>query len=366
MDCGPAALKCLLEGFGIPVSYGRLREACQTDVDGTSIDTLEEVARQLGLGAVQVMLPVDHLLLAESEALPALLVVVLPSGFTHFLVVWRRHGPLVQVMDPGSGRRWLTGARLLREVYVHRLRVPAVDWQAWAKTEEFLAPLARRLQDLGLKRRDRTLIDQAAASPDWRALARLDAAVRLVTSLVHAKGVRRGREAQRILHAFLDQAGRSRADGGPDAIEVIPEAYWSVRPAPAPPDPTAEQALILRGAVLMRVSGAITGKAQAAEQAKGSDHAAEGASEEPPPLSPELAAALAEPPSRPGIELLRLLRGDGVLSWTALTAGVIVEASSTSIPSFSPFENPEFGTFCVKYLGALFRHPITHKSIDPR
>ena len=59
MDCGPAALKCLLEGFGIPVSYGRLREACQTEVDGTSIDTLEVVAGQLGLAAEQVMLPAD-------------------------------------------------------------------------------------------------------------------------------------------------------------------------------------------------------------------------------------------------------------------------------------------------------------------
>ena len=57
MDCGPAALKCLLEGFGISVSYGRLREACQTDVDGTSIDTMEEVACQLGLDAEQVMIP---------------------------------------------------------------------------------------------------------------------------------------------------------------------------------------------------------------------------------------------------------------------------------------------------------------------
>jgi hypothetical protein len=37
MDCGPAALKCLLEGHGVRVSYGRLREACQTSVDGTSI-----------------------------------------------------------------------------------------------------------------------------------------------------------------------------------------------------------------------------------------------------------------------------------------------------------------------------------------
>lgn len=57
MDCGPAVLKSLLEGFGIPVDYGRLREACQTDVDGTSISVLEETAVRLGLVAEQVMLP---------------------------------------------------------------------------------------------------------------------------------------------------------------------------------------------------------------------------------------------------------------------------------------------------------------------
>ena len=94
MDCGPAALKCLLEGFGVGVSYGRLREACQTDVDGTSIDTLETVAAQLGLEAEQVMLPEDHLLLAESEALPAIVVVRTPNGSTHFVVIWRRRGQL--------------------------------------------------------------------------------------------------------------------------------------------------------------------------------------------------------------------------------------------------------------------------------
>ena len=79
MDCGPAALKCLLEGFSIPVSYGRLREACQTDVDGTSIDTIEEAAVQLGLEAEQVMVPVDHLFLPEAAALPAIVVVHLAS-----------------------------------------------------------------------------------------------------------------------------------------------------------------------------------------------------------------------------------------------------------------------------------------------
>src|SRR5690606_30790739 len=63
MDCGPAALKALLGGYGIHVSYGRLREACQTHLDGTSIDTLEEILPRLGLDAEQVMVPVDHLLL---------------------------------------------------------------------------------------------------------------------------------------------------------------------------------------------------------------------------------------------------------------------------------------------------------------
>ena len=97
MDCGPASLKALLEGFGIHVSYGRLREACQTQVDGTSIDTIEDVAVQLGLDAAQTMLPADHLCLREANALPALVVVVLPNGLTHFVVVWNVYGAFVQV-----------------------------------------------------------------------------------------------------------------------------------------------------------------------------------------------------------------------------------------------------------------------------
>src|SRR6202008_2257276 len=67
MDCGPAAVEALLEGFGIRLSYGRLREACQIDLDGTSIDTMEEVAVQLGLDAEQIMAPADFVLLSEAK-----------------------------------------------------------------------------------------------------------------------------------------------------------------------------------------------------------------------------------------------------------------------------------------------------------
>src|SRR5687767_14436797 len=100
MDCGPAALRSLLGGYGVQCSYGRLREACQTEIDGTSIDQIETAAVHLGLDATQVMLPVDHLLDPEAQTLPAMVVVRNPDGATHFVVVWSRHGGWLQVMDP--------------------------------------------------------------------------------------------------------------------------------------------------------------------------------------------------------------------------------------------------------------------------
>ena len=330
MDCGPAALKCLLEGFGIPVSYGRLREACQTDVNGTSIDTIEDIARQLRLDAAQVMLPVDHLLLPEAEALPALVVVKLPSGFTHFIVLWRRHGPWVQVMDPRSGRHWASGAQLLRDLYVHKLRIPSVDWYAWARSNAFLAPLARRLADLGLKLQGKRLISEAVGASEWRALATLDAGTRLVSSLVRAEAIRPGREAQPVLQALLERAANTqRTETG-----LIPERYWSVRPAlPAPGEgdaPVTEE-LILQGAVLVVVRGPLAAEGHATSQMPGAVTAGRvsvGHLPQEPPLSPELAVALAESPSRPGRELLQLLRGDGVLAFVVLGGGLAIAAGS--------------------------------------
>lgn len=320
MDCGPAALKCLLEGHHIPVSYGRLREACQTDVDGTSIDVLEEVAVQLGLEAEQIIIPADHLLLAVARALPALLVVQLANGVTHFVVAWRRHGALVQVMDPATGRRWTPARHLLNELYLHTLRVPPEDWHTWAQSDDFLDPLRWRLAHIGVERETRAdLVAQALAAPSWQALARLDAATRLVTAVVHAGGLRRGREATR---ALVQLAPVPAALAPAHAPELIPPAYWSVRPAPA--EPGEPELLQVRGAVLVRVRG---------RRAPTVAPAAEDTDAAPAPLPPELAAALAEPPSNPARDLLQMLRADGLLVPTVLlgalllaAAGVVVEA----------------------------------------
>ncbi len=313
MDCGPAALKALLEGHGVPVDYGRLREACQTDVDGSCIDTLEEVAQQLGLDAEQVMVPADHLLLEDAGCLPALLVVRHPDGYTHFVVAWRQLGPLIQLMDPATGRRWTTRSGLLSELYEHQLPVPAEDWREWAGSEEFLVALAERARALGIAASAHaTLAERAADDASWRGLATLDAALRMMAAIVQSGGLRRGAEAQRALERFL--AG---AQAAPDeAGELIPEDYWSVRPLPPTPDRDEPPMLLLRGALLVRVRGRLDGAdAQAS----------------PAPLSRELAAALAAPPSHPSRDLLRMLREDGLLGPAMLTMAVVLAAGGVVI-----------------------------------
>jgi ABC-type bacteriocin/lantibiotic exporter with double-glycine peptidase domain len=309
MDCGPAALKALCEGFGIPISYGRLREACQTDLDGTSIDTMEEVANRLGLEAEQVLVPLDHLLVPEARCLPAIVVVRHPGGLTHFVVAWRRHGGLLQVMDPATGRRWPGQRQFLDSVYLHRMAVPAAGWREWAGSEEFQAVLRARLRGLGLGPAEaEAFLEAARSDPGWRPLAALDAAARMARSLLDSQAVAKGREAGRLLRSLLE---RCRTDPA-DEESVVPAAWWSVRPAPAPAhdhpeaSPESEEQVLFRGAVLVRV--------------RGRGRRSEGA----PELSPELAAALAEPPARPGRELLRLLAAGGLLAPGAIALALLV------------------------------------------
>jgi ABC-type bacteriocin/lantibiotic exporter with double-glycine peptidase domain len=311
MDCGPASLKCLAEGFGIPVSYGRLREACQTDVDGTSIDTMEEVAVQLGLDAEQIMVPADFVLLPEANLLPAIAVVLRANKVTHFVVPWQCRGGLVQVMDPAVGRQWAHKAQFVSTLYVHTLPVSAKGWREWAESKKFTLPLRRQLDDLGISRKSaKRLVDSALNVPGWRGLARLEAGTRSLGAIVRSGALRRGSEVDRVLERLLEQASRDPKAG----LGVIPSNYWSAWPAP-PED--GEEQVFFKGAVLVHVKGRRS-ESVLAETGK---------------LPPEVAAALEEKSSRPGIELLRMLKADGLLAPAAVvtalafaTLGVLIEA----------------------------------------
>jgi ATP-binding cassette subfamily B protein len=303
MDCGPAALKCLLEGFGVPVSYGRLREACQTGVDGTSIDTLEVVARQLGLAAEQVMLPMDHLALPEAQALPAMVVVRHKDGSTHFVVVWRRHGNWLQLMDPAVGRRWVPVRRFIEEVFHHQMVVPATGWREWATSEDFARPMRRRLRDLGVSAGQAdALLVQAQNEPLWFGPATLDASVRFVQSVVDAGGLQRGAQALSLVSTLVSQTHGSTGD----IFHSIPPAYWSVVPDHTDDDDALQ--LMLHGAVLLKVGGLL-----------------DDAVAEAPPA--ELLAALQEKPSPPLRIIWSLLRQDGLLGPWVVSGAVAIAAA---------------------------------------
>ena len=141
-------------------------------------------------------------------------------GDTHFVVAWRRHGKLIQVMDPATGRRWMRASQLLRDVYTHTQRVPAEAFDAWVRSEDFQKVLARRMRDLGITGRSRELLVNAAAEPGWFGLGALDAAIRLTASLVESGGVRRGRQATDILAALWRRALTDE--------QAIPKSFWFV------------------------------------------------------------------------------------------------------------------------------------------
>lgn len=237
MDCGPAALASLLNGCGIDVSYPRLREACQTDVDGTSIDTLEELAVRFGLDAEQVMLPVDVLLEPENGHLPCIAVVTLPNGLTHFVVIWRRVLGWYEVMDPARGRSWMRRSDLESVLYVHETPVEAADWFDYARSETFVATLSRALGRLAVSAPKRDAILSRVRDADWRSAANVDAAIRMCLELRAAGERVRGRIAERLIEL-------ARSDPG-----IVPARCYQVESS------GDETKVRLRGAVVLTAKG---------------------------------------------------------------------------------------------------------------
>ena len=297
MDCGPAALKCLLEGFGVRASYERLREACQTGIDGSSIDTIEAVANQLGLQAEQIMAPVDHILLESAKTLPAIVVVKLPGGLTHFVVVWRKHGNFVQLMDPASGRRWVKIRQFAEEIYRHSMSVPAADWREYASSPDFQTALRSRLKHVGVATaKIAELTEEALKDPRWNSIAALDAAARLVTSLVESKATSRNSATGRLVQRFCQDPN------------LIPQRFWSVLARIS--DSEDAEALSVHGAVLVRIHG---------RQSIASKET----------LGRELSAAIEERPISPAQALLQFLGTDG--KWSCLLIGFVLTLISAGL-----------------------------------
>jgi ATP-binding cassette subfamily B protein len=256
--------------------------------------------------AEQILIPSDHLLLEAADALPAIVVLRSALGNTHFVVVWRCHRGLVQVMDPSSGRVWSTRQALSDAVHIHEMAVSADAFRAWTATRDFLQPLEQRMRRLRLAPDlARRHCEAALFGASSNGSAELDAAVRFTQALVDAKALRRGREATRFLEEVLAQ---SRQGG-----DAIPAEHWFARPGP--PTVDGEAQLIIRGAVLVRVKGVQRRQAEAAE----------------PAIPCEIEAALHDEPIRPWRVLVGLVRASSRFGPCAIAAGLAVVASTVAL-----------------------------------
>lgn len=294
MDCGPAALAALCAGFGLAADYGGLREAVRTTVDGTSVDALEDAALGLGLDAEQVMVPADQVLEPRIGALPAVAVTVLPGGFTHFVVAWKVHGPLVQVMDPAVGRRFVSRAAFVRDLYEHRMPVPADAWRAYAASESAVALLEERLAALTGRACATAAVSAALDDAGWRGLAALHAAARVMAA-VAARERMTAATAAGLLNRLLREPAH------------LPERLWPVT-ATDSAQGDGEQVL-LRGAVLLRARGAAP----------------------PAPDAPEPPSVTAAPPPAPARRLLALVVEGRRALLATVAVGLAVAAAGTLV-----------------------------------
>lgn len=239
MDCGPAALACLLRAFGVRVDLERLREAARTSLDGTSIDALQDVCLGLGVKVEQQLLPDDLLEHAfqDRERLPAILATRSGSG-VHFVVLWRSVGGRVHVMDPARGRRWLTGPGLSDEAHAHvHVFEDEHELVGWFRGSAFDGALRRRAAALGASPE---LVEQALSGAAWWKIAALDAALRFV-----AKARREGvRDTDAVLRWALEAAERDLTEG----TTLLPASFYSMGSA-------GPRGVTLRGALILAPTG---------------------------------------------------------------------------------------------------------------
>ena len=237
-----AALRAVLTAYGIPFDAASIERECKVDDDGASIDDIEDVAVKYGLEAGQIILPIEHVLLAEPSVLPAIVVVDGPDDTQDFVVAWRFDGDRVQVMSPVDGRAWVPRADLRKTLHVHEMTMPAEDVREAMGSVSFKGALSARMQALGVAKADaEALIERAAADPSYRGFGALDAAIRQLEA-DPSKGAG-------TLAASFGCAFESHCEG----VTPIPAALWSAQAAPS--GPQGEAQVDVRGAVVLAIAG---------------------------------------------------------------------------------------------------------------
>ena len=240
-DSDLAALKCMLLGYEIEVTDKQLESALsEAKKEADAITAIMQIVSDFAWFEVAYERhPADHLLMSQNW--PAI-VEIRPADDQppHFVVIWNRIGPFIQVMDPKFGRRWLREEDLL-ELLQNKEQSLAIDdggvtitGSEWLEiAPSWRASLHARLSTLYIEpEQAEVMINTALAEPNMR-LATLDAAIRMVATMVRKGRVQTGAEAKEILEVLYEEALKEMPASqlAPSAATIHP-VYWSVQPLP--------------------------------------------------------------------------------------------------------------------------------------
>jgi ABC-type bacteriocin/lantibiotic exporter with double-glycine peptidase domain len=224
IDCGVASVACLLAAHGINISYERLRELCQTSVDGTSLDSLQELCRGLGVDMHQHIVPADVTVDVMDGRYPLLAVIGRGEIIPHFVTVWSRVGGYLQLMDPAGGRRWVTAEAFTEELLRFPLSLPTDRWRQWAGSGTFREALQSRARRLLPSPQAEEVIRDAFSRIDPWEIAALDAALRLVNHTLIAAGPK----PKAWNRELFDRAFAAAKRDTHSAHKTIPRKLWSI------------------------------------------------------------------------------------------------------------------------------------------
>lgn len=257
-ESASAILRALSQGFHLSTADHLIEEQLRQQSSSTTVPdvptvaNLEDLTQKIGLGVAQVQLPVDHLLLRADECLPAIVLLKHAEHTPHLALIWRRHGPFFELLDPLAGRQWITTNQLGRKLAAETILISTMAWRSWADTPDFIQPLQQRLQRLGLEKHIvKEYIANAQQDASWLALARLDAATRMVTAYYRTQVITKGNAAQTLLDHLLnnERTGDSKS-------ESIPDRYWSVVVQPTKEgDPEVATMLLQRTLTVLSIRG---------------------------------------------------------------------------------------------------------------
>lgn len=114
-DCAAACVASVCAHYGLRLPMLKIREACGTGPDGTTLQGIIDGCGRLGLDAAGLRAREKHILDLKDAAKPVILHLQKKNGWLHFVVLYGMDTTRATIMDPEDGRLHKTGLDELEE-----------------------------------------------------------------------------------------------------------------------------------------------------------------------------------------------------------------------------------------------------------